>query len=123
VDESKDDKDDEPNAWPEWGDPQTPESLPHRVHMGEPLELYVPVRLLLTEVEKSLQGLERGAATLNLGPDRLRELDHARRQRLEMLTWLRKRPEKSSVFVAMYPASEFDTPEPRGEDLPRTDGE
>jgi hypothetical protein len=109
-------------TWP-LPEPQTPETLPNRVHMGEPLEIWLPVRMLIAEVEKSLQRLERGAATLNLDPDRLRELDHARRQRMEMLNWLRERPERSSAFMAVYPVSEYDTREPRGQDLPRLDGE
>jgi hypothetical protein len=29
----------------------------------------------------------------------------------------------SSAFMALYPTSEYDTPEPRGEDLPQLDGE
>jgi hypothetical protein len=42
---------------------------------------------------------------------------------MEMLNWLRERPERSSAFMAVYPVSEYDTREPRDQDLPRLDGE
>lgn len=89
---------------PEDASPEPAITFPEQVSFFEPLEVFVPVRMLREITHNNLKAMRNYLAGLEapLSPDEQRELDAAVHQREAFLAWLDTCPHEMT-FMALYP--------------------